>query len=224
MYIDDINRRVLFPTHEELEETLSIVNALSDDQKMESRKSIKPINRALRVFVRDDWHAAFESVLRARGKVNTILTEYELGVEPDRVDFLVLILDEGVDFDGPAFRHFRKFNILEYKGGTDRVTEEVVRKTVAYGNNYCCLPGNKGVSRDTTLTILFETMSQFASGDELRETGTAGVYTLGRYTDLSLYVIILGELEGKDYAAYRAISARPQKEYFRTETSLLLRG
>ena len=55
-------------------------------------------------------------------------------------------------------------------------------------------------------------MSQFASGDELRETGTAGVYTLGRYTDLSLYVIILGELEGKDYAAYRAISARPQKE------------
>ena len=217
--MDDFHRRLFSPTDAELAETIALAESLSDEAKRQSKTPLKEINKAVRVVIKDDWHAALESVLRARGKVNTILTEFELGVDPDRIDFLILIMDPGIDFDGPAFRHFKKHNVLEYKGGTDKITETVVRKTCAYGNEYCTLSKsdsvNASVSKDITLNILFESMEQYEFDAELIKTNVEGVYILEGYTDLPLYVIVLSELDGVDYAAYRSISARPKEEDFK---------
>ena len=152
---------------------------------------MKEINKALRVIIKDDWHSALEGVLKARGNPEeiTILTEQELGVDPDRMDFLILKKKEGADFDGPAFRHFKEHNILEYKGGIDKVTKAVVMKTASYGYSYCTQPKTKISTDDVTLNILCETKEGTVEG--LKPTRVKGVYRLPGYTILPLYGVQL---------------------------------
>ncbi|MBQ6148846.1 MAG: hypothetical protein IJI83_04810 [Oscillospiraceae bacterium] len=171
---------------------------------------------------RSDWHAAFEALLRIEtykfeNRVH-IRTEEEIGIMPPRTDFVLLIEDEQVDLGKEIFKAFRKINILEYKNPNDALNERVLRKACGYANLYIGAAEHEGERSADQVTIsIFRAVKNPTMFREMEEKGTivadeiAGIYHVTGITDLPFQIIITGELEGKEYAAYRALTDKAIK-------------
>lgn len=171
---------------------------------------------------RSDWHAAFEALLRIEtykfeNRVH-IRTEEEIGIMPPRTDFVILIEDEQVDLGKEIFKAFRKINILEYKNPNDALNERVLRKACGYANLYIGAAEHEGERSADQVTIsIFRAVKNPTMFREMEEKGTivadeiAGIYHVTGITDLPFQIIITGELEGKEYAAYRALTDKAIK-------------
>ena len=100
-------------------------STLTDQQKSELLAYHLDIIRHLRSSMfRSDWHAAFEAALHYTilgfEDVYRLLVEEELGIEPPRADFIVVVDEKGDQhLNEPIFSHFRTHNIIEYKNPND---------------------------------------------------------------------------------------------------------
>lgn len=132
---------------------------------------------------------------------------------PPRTDFVIMVEDEEVVFDKAIYKMFRKINILEYKNPYDSLNERVIRKVSGYANLYIGVAEHEGdrPSDQVTITIfravknpeLFAKMEQ--EGTLVRD-DVSGIYHVNGIVDLPFQIIITGELEGDEYAAYRALT------------------
>lgn len=175
--------------------------------------------RKLRATPRSDWHAGFEALLRIEahkyaGLVH-VSTEEEIGEAPPRMDFVILVEDERVEWDKAVFGIFRRINILEYKSPHDSLNERALRKACGYANLYIGMAEHEGDRHADQVTVsVFRAVRSPGLFEEMEKAGTLardevpGIYHVSGLTDLPFQVIITGELEGEGYAAYRALTDR----------------
>ena len=200
-------------------EMLMTEQKMTEQERKERIAELLKELKELQATPRSDWHAGFEALLRIEthkyeDKVH-IITEEEIGVIPPRTDFVIMVEDEEVVFDKAIFKMFRKINILEYKNPYDSLNERVIRKVCGYANLYIGVAEHEGdrPSDQVTITIfravknpeLFAKMEQ--EGKLVRD-DVPGIYHVNGIVDLPFQIIITGELEGDEYAAYRALTDR----------------
>ncbi len=173
--------------------------------------------KKLRATPRSDWHAGFEALLRIEthryaDRVH-ISTEEEIGEVPPRTDFVILVEDERIEWDKAVFRIFRKINILEYKNPHDALNRRVIRKVCGYANLYIGVAEHERERPEDQVTIsIFRAVRNPELFEEMEKEGTLvrdripGIYHVKGYTNLPFQIIITGELEGEEYAAYRALT------------------
>lgn len=142
-----------------------------------------------------------------------ISTEEEIGEVPPRTDFVILVEDERIEWDKAVFRIFRKINILEYKNPHDALNRRVIRKVCGYANLYIGVAEHERERPEDQVTIsIFRAVRNPELFEEMEKEGTLvrdripGIYHVKGYTNLPFQIIITGELEGEEYAAYRALT------------------
>lgn len=172
---------------------------------------------------RSDWNSAFEALLRIDmhkyGSHVSIKAEHRLGEEPPRIDYLLVKGGSGVDLGKGIFRIFRGHNIIEYKNPGDALNGRVIRKVCGYANFYIGVAEHESDVRSDDVTVsVFRAVKPVKLFRELETGGKAvtnagkGIYYIGGITDLPLQVVVTSELEGAEYAAYRALSKKPCRE------------
>ncbi len=131
-----------------------------------------------------------------------------------------------------VFQVFRKQNIIEFKSPDDELSESVLWKAAGYADLYISL--NDIPFEDITITLfrgarpvaLFKKL-----GNCVEETDTKGVYNVKNWKiSFPIRIVVTTELEGKEYAGFRAISKKPDisdiqqiidKTYHETDESLI---
>ncbi len=190
---------------------------MTEQEKKARIAELRAELKELQATPRSDWHAGFEALLRIdtfhyADRVH-IRTEEEIGVMPPRTDFLVLVEDEKVEFEKEIFRAFRRINIIEYKGEGDSLNERVIRKVCGYANLYIGSAEHEGerTADEVTLSIFRSTrnpelFNEMMEVGTLEEGNTPGIYFVKGLVDLPFQIVITGELQGDEYAAYRALT------------------
>ena len=90
---------------------------MSEAEKKEERKLLRDRLKALNASPRSDWHREFERIIRSDarpfGKDVDIRIEEELGIDPPRVDYLILDDRKRLMSHSKAiYRIFRQHNII----------------------------------------------------------------------------------------------------------------
>ena len=196
---------------------------MTEQKKKERIAELLKELRELQATPKSDWHAAFEALLRIEthkyeNKVH-IRTEEEIGVLPPRTDFVILVEEEEVEFDKEIFKQFRRINILEYKNPYDSLNERTLRKVCGYANLYIGVAEHEGDRPAEQVTIsVFRAVKNPELFAKMEKDGTLvrdevpGIYHVKGMTDLPFQIIITGELEGGEYAAYRALTDKAEKD------------
>jgi len=192
----------------------------------EKRKRIlelrEEINQLYASF-RSDWHRGFEAVLRidtyAYGDRVKISTEVELGADTPRADYLMLVDDAGIQMKKEIFRIFRRFNIIEYKNPNDSLNSRVIRKIRGYANLFIGTAAHEGEIPEDQVTLsifryrknktLFRKMEKEG---RLKNDPVPGIYHVSGMTDLPFQIVIMEELQGAQYAAYRSQTEGADKD------------
>ena len=168
---------------------------MTEDEKQKRIAELLAELKELQATPRSDWHACFEALLRIEthkyeNKVH-IRTEEEIGVVPPRMDFVVLVEDEQVEFEKEIFKIFRKVNILEYKNPHDSLNERVIRKVCGYANLYIGTAEHEGERPAGQMTVsIFRAVKNPELFREMEERGTLvqsdtpGIYYVRGITDL----------------------------------------
>ena len=137
------------------QQNASVLASLSEQQKSELLVChLEAVKRIRSSMLRSDWHTAFEAALRIMtdkyGDSIRLLVEEELGIEPPRADFIVLVENERVKLKEAIFAHFKTHNIIEYKNPNDKLNEQVLWKSIGYAGLYIA---NNGVdANEVTVT------------------------------------------------------------------------
>ena len=184
----------------------------------ELRKELKE----LEATPRSDWHAGFEAILRIETHKYEnklcIHVEEEIGVMPPRTDFVVLVENEKVEFEKEIFQIFRKINILEYKNPDDALNERVIRKVCGYANLYISAAEHEGERPAGEVTISIfravrnpELFKKMEADKTLVKSDTPGIYYVKGIVDLPFQIVITSELQGEEYAEYRALTDRAEE-------------
>ncbi len=191
---------------------------MTEQEKKQRIAELRAELKELEAVPRSDWHAAFEALLRIEthkyGNRVHISVEEEIGEIPPRTDFVILVEDEKVEFEKAIFRIFRRINILEYKNPHDSLNERVLRKVCGYANLYIGVAEREGERPADEVTLsIFRAVKNPELFSELAQSGNLfraapGIYHVKGITDLPFQIIITGELEGEEYAAYRALTDR----------------
>ena len=162
----------------------------------------------------NDWHSWFYSLLmiELHGFPSVkVEREVVLGAQPPRADFVIVKEEDIVDLGLGVFRDFRKRNILEFKSPDDELSESVLWKAAGYADLYISL--NDVPFEDITITLfrgakpvaLFKRL-----GSCVEKTDIKGVYDVKNWKiSFPIRVVVTTELEGKEYAGFRAISKKP---------------
>ena len=190
---------------------------MTDAERKKRIRELLAELKDLQAVPRSDWHAGFEALLRMEahrfGDRVQIKTEHLLGEEPPRADFVVLIDQEGLLSDKAVFRIFRKFNVVEFKNRHDALNERVLRKGCGYVNLYIGTAEHEGdVPSDQVTLSIFRASKPEKLFREMRERGqltedsVKGIYHAEGIMDIPFQIVITSELEGPDYAAYRALT------------------
>lgn len=191
--------------------------SMTAEEKKNRIAQLRAELKKLQSVPRSDWHAGFEALLRIEihkyGNQVRIETEHVLGEDPPRTDYLILREDEGLVMDKEIFKIFRAHNVIEYKNPHDSLNERVIRKICGYANFYIGLAEHEGDVPPAQVTIsIFRAVKNPQLFREMLERGnlvqssTAGIYYVTGLTDLPFQIVITGELEGTEYAAYRALT------------------
>ena len=196
---------------------------MTEQKKKERIAELLKELKELQATPKSDWHAAFEALLRIEthkyeNKVH-IRTEEEIGVLPPRTDFVILVEEEEVEFDKEIFKQFRRINILEYKNPYDSLNERMLRKVCGYANLYIGVAEHEGDRPAEQVTIsVFRAVKNPELFAKMEKDGTLvrdevpGIYHVKGMTDLPFQIIITSELRGGEYAAYRALTDKAEKD------------
>ena len=189
---------------------------LSNTQKEQERKQLRERLKALNAVPRSDWHREFENILQIEilsWQNGTVIDrEVSIGEDAPRADFILVsdtVLPEHVK---SMFRIFRKKNAIEYKRPSEALTEQMIWKTAGYGALLLgTSQGNTYDKNELTLSIFAykKNEAQFTAmldQNMLKTTEVKGIYLVNGITSLPYQVVIAEELEGREYAAYRALS------------------
>ena len=195
------------------------ITKMGEDEKKEEARLLAARLKELRATPRSDWHREFERILRIEaepyGGDVQITAEHTLGVDPPRADFLILDDRKRMmrESGKGIFQIFREHNIVEYKNPNDVLDGRTLRKTCGYANLYISAAGHAGdvpeggVSVSVFRAVKPRALFSKLEGDGMLEpSGTPGVYKVKGMTDLPFQIVITDELEGGEYAAYRALS------------------
>ena len=192
------------PTYEELQAENEALKAQLQDKKEPP----------------DDWHSMMYLVLSIalHGLPVNLSREITIGAMPPRADFLIRKADIHTDLRLKIFAHFLKMNVVEYKGPGDDLGEEELWQAVIYlaAQARESLSKKEAVSDDFTIT-LFRKAKPEKLLKELGERATAdmvkGIYHInGWKVNVPTKIVVTGELEGAEYAAFRVISEHPSLE------------
>ena len=182
--------------------------------------------KQLQAIPKSDWHAGFEALLRIEtykyaDKVH-IDTEEEIGVMPPRADFVILVRDENIEFKKDISKIFRKINILEYKNPNDTLNKRVIRKVCGYANLYIGVAEHENDRPEDQVTIsVFRAKKNVKLFSKMEQEGTlfksdvSGIYYVKGLTDLPFQIVITSELQGVEYAAYRALTDKLSEQDFK---------
>ena len=189
---------------------------LSDAMKERERKILRDRLKILNAVPRTDWHREFENILWIEidswNNGSIIEREVTIGEDPPRADFILVSGEKMPDSVKDVFRIFRKKNAIEYKRPTEDLTERMVWKTGGYGTLLI------GTGHDSQYDIDELTLSLFAYRKNEKQfssmmkrglveaTAVKGIYRVCGMTPLPYQIVITKELEGREYAAYRALS------------------
>ena len=193
------------PTYEELKTENESLKARVDE--LEGKKAPP-----------DDWHSMMYLVLSIalHGLPVDLRRELTIGSMPPRADFLIKIHDPGVDLRLKIFSHFLKMNVVEYKGPGDDLGEEELWQAGIY---LCAqaresLSKKEATSEDFTVTLFRKAKPEKLLkmlGDRVK--GEKGIYSVeGWKLNVPTTIVVTGELEGDEYAGFRAISEHPALE------------
>ena len=208
--------------NETLEELAALLPRLPDPktmshgQKDRERKLFRDRLKALNAVPRSDWHRGFEDILQIEieswNNGSVLHREVSVGEDAPRADFIMVNsagLPPGVK---SVFRIFRRKNAIEFKRPTEPLTEKMIWKTGGYGNLLIgTSQGTEYEAEELTLSV-FAGRKHGAQFDSLLRRGvvqtteTAGIYRVVGMTPLPYQIVLSEELEGRDYAAYRALS------------------
>ena len=190
---------------------------MTDEEKAAEVQQLRARLKELSAVPRSDWHRAFERILRFEalpyGSDVEIRVEQELGIDPPRTDYLILDDRKRMMHGKSIFSIFRGHNIVEYKNPNDSLNERVISKAIGYAGMYIGTARfeNERQRDDVSISIfrseknqeLFRNMQQDGT---LIQTDIPGIYRVIKLTDLPFQIVITSELEGDEYAAYRALS------------------
>ena len=187
---------------------------MTNAQKEKEKAILRERLKALNAVPRSDWHESFENIVQLEvehwNNGTKVEREVSIGEGAPRTDFIVVTGERLPDFVKSVFRIFLKKNALEYKRPDDVLIEAMVWKTAGYGN--LLIGTEKDYDKDElTLTIFAykKNKKQFTSMVErgiISATEVKGIYTVNGLTRLPYQVVIIDELEGTEYAAFRALS------------------
>ena len=202
---------------------------MTEAEKNEERKLIRNRLKELNAAPRSDWHREFEDAIQLTIEAWNVgawtIREHELGEDPPRTDLIVVTgngLPENVE---EVFSFFLPINALEFKGPGDQLNWLTIRKSAGYGHFLIAT-----AKKDEHITADNVTLSVFASDvnktdfaemlakGTLTKTNIPGVYTVNGLTDIPFRVVIIGELKGEAYAAYRVLKEHAEV----TDVELLL--
>ena len=194
------------------------VAEMTEPEKKAERKLIRDRLKELNASPRSDWHREFERIIRgdARpyGKDVDIRIEEELGIDPPRVDYLILDDKKRLMAHTKAiYRIFRQHNIVEYKNPNDSLNMRVISKIIGYGNFYIGLAEHEGDRPRNEVTLsLYRDKANKELFDEMIENGTLvktdvpGIYNVQKLTELPFQIVIGSELEGDEHAEFRLLT------------------
>ena len=182
------------------------INALTREELISRIRELEPPPPS-------DWHSWMDAMLHIALHAYPVHIERELvlGNQPPRADFLVLKEDRVVDLGLRIFRIFREHNIIEFKSPDDELSERVLWKCVGYAGFY--INARSIPASQVTLTLmrgakpvkLFRELERCVEPDE-----SGGIYHIKNWrVDLPIQIIVTSELEGPEYAGFRAISKKP---------------
>ena len=187
---------------------------MSNSQKEKERKILSARLKDLNSVPRSDWHESFEYIMQLEieswNNGSRVDREVSIGESAPRADFIIITGKKLPEFVKTVFRIFLKKNALEYKRPDDVLTEQMVWKTAGYGN--LLIGTDRDFDKnDMTLTLFAyrKNKKQFSSmlgQGVLSETAVRGIYAVNGLTRLPYQVVLIDELEGIEYAAFRALS------------------
>lgn len=211
---ESTNKAAKTATHEDTKNFSTFSREELEAKVIELRKQLSELQQKVNDLTNpppSDWHSWFYSLLHiVLHKFPTVDIEREvvLGAQPPRADFVVVNDDNALDLGLQIFRTFRKKNILEFKSPDDTLSKSVLWKVIGYAGFYIAKYDIS--AEDVTLTIfrgakpekMFSEMADFVEADE-----TKGIYHIKDWkVDFPIQIVITTELEGKEYAGFRAIS------------------
>ena len=185
----------------------------------EQEKQIQELREQLDALTNpppNDWHSWFYILLnivlhRFKKDDVKVLREVVLGAMPPRADFVVVEEDEIIDLGLDVFKFFRKFNILEFKNPDDELSESILWKVIGYAGFF--IDHFSAPAQDLTLTLfrgakpekLLKELGNCVKADKVK-----GIYHVENWkVDFPIQIVVTTELDGKEYAAFRAISKKP---------------
>ena len=206
------------PSAEYLETIISNrpVTEMSEAEKKAERKLIRDRLKALNASPRSDYHREFEDAVQLTIEAWNVgawtIREHELGEDPPRTDLIVVTGNGLPDNVEEVFSFFLLHNALEFKGPGDALDQNTLRKVAGYGHFLIATAKKEeNIKSDNVTLSIFASevnVTEFAemtNDGTLTSTSTPGVYTVNGLTDLPFQVVIIGELEGEAYAAYRVL-------------------
>ena len=176
--------------------------------------------KELRAVPRSDWHREFEDVLLLdidSWNNNSYLERVvSIGEDAPRADYIIVTSNGLPDSAKAVFRIFRRHNVIEYKRPGDLITRRTIWKTGGYGNLLLGTTKEDRYPEDELTLTIFSARKNSALFSELMEEGilrateTQGIYQVVGITKLPYQIVITDELEGSEYAAYRALTDHAQ--------------
>ena len=165
------------------------------------------------------FYAAAHAEYHAFREVLDFLQEQELGVEPVKLDMLIIRRDGPNPLKDAIGRFFRRYNILEYKSPEDGLTIDDFYKVQAYaclyksmGKTVNSIPGDAltvSIFRHRLPRKMFEALKQ--TGLEVAETHP-GVYHIEGPLTVPAQVIVTSRLPAGEYAAFKLLAKDATRE------------
>ena len=205
------------------------LSTLSNEQLVAMVTELQQLNSDLRAQLDEflnpppnDWHAWFYALLNIlfyRIPSVDIRREVMLGVQAPRADFIIIVDDEQIDLGLQIFSIFRKHDIIEFKSPDDSLNIFTLWKGIGYVTFYLNDVKEKGedISMSEITLSFFREVKPVKLFDELGdcvENGPAkGIYYIKNWeVNIPIQIVVTGELEGEEYAGFRAISKKPKEE------------
>lgn len=170
----------------------------------------------------NDWHSWFYALLMILlNKFDSVDVDREvmLGIQAPRADFIVVNEDKSVDLGLKIFSLFDKHNVAEFKSPDDALNMFTLWKGIGYVGFYLNHVKEKGKDIDiseVTLSFFRETKPDALFkelGDHIVDGPAKGIYYIKNWlVDIPIQIIVTRELEGDEYAGFRAISKKPKEE------------
>lgn len=122
----------------QLEALRSFIENLADASELSSEERQAEVSiylsrlKQLRKVPRSDWHREFEDALQLDieewDNGTWVIREHELGEDPPRTDFIVVVGEKLPPDAKGVFRIFLRNNIIEFKGPGDKLNWLTLRK------------------------------------------------------------------------------------------------